>query len=333
MRALLTPYIQPDLGLVVLKPGKELLPLLSYGRLLLSNEPAEFKSLPSGPLPDTDQLLVADPRWTSFFQNERVIKLAGGVSSLEVQLKRGLGCQWQGSDGYHDTNIITCRYGVGVIRLCWHHDNKITNHADCNQRLLAVAATNVAEFITDAVRRHFLFPEGHQLTWPELCCWAILHDVADLLPSDIARSALRMPPEPEIKGGMTESSITWTPGATEIIEKKTAAVLSLIADEAPPKSYMLRPKHTPWRSEKYTRWVKSQPCVCCGQQADDPHHIIGHGQGGTGTKTHDIFTIPLCRQHHTELHLDMVAWESEYGSQIDLLFKFLDRAFGLGALS
>ncbi|WP_445610762.1 DUF968 domain-containing protein, partial [Escherichia coli] len=31
--------------------------------------------------------------------------------------------------------------------------------------------------------------------------------------------------------------------------------------------------------EKYTRWVKTQPCACCGMPADDPHHLIGHGQG------------------------------------------------------
>ncbi|WP_436797109.1 DUF968 domain-containing protein, partial [Escherichia coli] len=27
----------------------------------------------------------------------------------------------------------------------------------------------------------------------------------------------------------------------------------------------------------YTRWVKTQKCMTCGNQADDPHHIIGHG--------------------------------------------------------
>ncbi|WP_433961879.1 DUF968 domain-containing protein, partial [Escherichia coli] len=53
-------------------------------------------------------------------------------------------------------------------------------------------------------------------------------------------------------------------------------------------------------NEKYTRWVKTQPCACCGKPADDPHHLIGHGQGGMGTKSHDIFTLPLCREHHND---------------------------------
>ncbi|WP_350355588.1 hypothetical protein [Serratia symbiotica] len=36
--------------------------------------------------------------------------------------------------------------------------------------------------------------------------------------------------------------------------------------------------------------------------ADDPHHIIDHGLGGTGTRPHDIFTLPLTRACHTRLH-------------------------------
>ncbi|EIX1642946.1 DUF968 domain-containing protein [Escherichia coli] len=66
--------------------------------------------------------------------------------------------------------------------------------------------------------------------------------------------------------------------------------------------------------------------------ADDPHHLIGHGQGGIGTKAHDIFTLPLCREHHNELHADPLAFEEKHGSQIDLIFRFLDRAFATGVL-
>lgn len=45
MRALLTPFIQRELGLVFLKPGPDLMPYMS-GRLLVASEPEEFKSLP-----------------------------------------------------------------------------------------------------------------------------------------------------------------------------------------------------------------------------------------------------------------------------------------------
>ncbi len=80
-------------------------------------------------------------------------------------------------------------------------------------------------------------------------------------------------------------------------------VVSIAVDPESPESLMKRPKRRRWVNEKYTRWVKTQPCACCGKPADDPHHLIGHGQGGIGTKAHDIFTLPLCREHHNELHV------------------------------
>ncbi|MWC62597.1 DUF977 family protein [Escherichia coli] len=67
--------------------------------------------------------------------------------------------------------------------------------------------------------------------------------------------------------------------------------------------------------------------------ADDPHHLIGHGQGGMGTKAHDLFVLPLCRKHHNELHTDTVAFEEKYGSQLELIFRFIDRALAIGVLA
>ncbi|MGG4662954.1 DUF968 domain-containing protein [Providencia vermicola] len=107
-------------------------------------------------------------------------------------------------------------------------------------------------------------------------------------------------------------------------------VLKLTVDPEPPASLMLKPKLQRWVSEKYLRWVKSQPCCVCNSIAHDAHHLIGYGQGGMGTKAHDLFTIPLCRIHHDELHKDKTEWERVHGSQLVLLFQFLDRSIGLG---
>ncbi|MGC9770931.1 hypothetical protein P4I21_26935, partial [Escherichia coli] len=49
--------------------------------------------------------------------------------------------------------------------------------------------------------------------------------------------------------------------------------------------------------------------MTCGNQADDPHHIIGHGLGGMGTKADDLFVIPLCRKCHNELHAGVKDFE------------------------
>ena len=106
-----------------------------------------------------------------------------------------------------------------------------------------------------------------------------------------------------------------------------------MVDHESPESFMLRPKLKRWECEKYTQWVKTQLCVCCGNQADDPHHIIGYGQGKMGGKAHDIFTLPLCRIHHNELHKNAEEWEQKYGSQILLLIQFLDRVFGMKVIT
>ncbi len=111
-----------------------------------------------------------------------------------------------------------------------------------------------------------------------------------------------------------------------------APVLALGIDDDPPAAYMRNPKLQRWECETYTRWVKTQKCCGCEQPADDPHHIIGHGFGGTGTKVHDLFVIPLCRRCHDKLHRDAGAFEREHGSQVDLLFRFLNRALGIGAI-
>ncbi|WP_227505369.1 DUF968 domain-containing protein [Klebsiella aerogenes] len=92
-------------------------------------------------------------------------------------------------------------------------------------------------------------------------------------------------------------------------------------------------KRIRWVSDGFISWVKTQPCMCCGQSADDAHHLIGWGQGGVGTKAHDIFTIPLCRKHHRTLHHDPVAFELEHGTQPELIIKLLDRAYALGVLA
>lgn len=333
MRALLTPFIQQELGVVILKPGAELLPYLS-GRLLVATEPEEFKALPSGRLPTIDQQLANDPRLLPFFEHERVINAAGGPRVLEAWVKQLKACQWHDPDDSHVQNLTILRYGQRSIRLCWHHDNKLREHT--LPRLDQLATGNLITWITSTVCSHFRLPEGHQLTMPELCWWAVVNEVSDLLPDSIARASLRMLPAVMKSGPTRESDITWTPNPTQIIENKVEQVKKVLAlkiDDEPPASFMRIPKRQRWENKKWLKWVKSQQCCGCGSSADDPHHIIGHGQGGMGTKAHDLFTIPLCRACHDALHADLRMWEAEHGSQVVLWFHFMDRSISIGAMA
>ncbi|HAG7749723.1 TPA: hypothetical protein HGR42_22075 [Escherichia coli] len=61
MRALLTPEIAPRMGIVLFRPGSELMPLFMQGRVLLEPEPERYSSFASGAVPAASQPLADDP--------------------------------------------------------------------------------------------------------------------------------------------------------------------------------------------------------------------------------------------------------------------------------
>ena len=56
------------------------------------------------------------------------------------------------------------------------------------------------------------------------------------------------------------------------------------------------------RDKQHLRFVAKQPCLLCGREPCDPHHLRLAQQRGLGQKVSDEFTVPLCRAHHRELH-------------------------------
>lgn len=60
------------------------------------------------------------------------------------------------------------------------------------------------------------------------------------------------------------------------------------------------PKKKPARNDEYLEYIRSLPCcVCVTGTPVEPHHMEG---GGVGQKGSDYSCIPLCTQHHRELH-------------------------------
>jgi len=222
------------------------------------------------------------------------------------------------------------RHPPGSIRLCWGCDNQLREQT--TERLAGIAMQNLVKWLLERVNIMLGFSADHTLTLPEFCWWMVRNDLADLIPESVANKALRIKTESH-SSVMRESDIVPSLPATEILQEKVKKIVSVKVDPESPESFMLRPKRRRWENDKYTRWVKSQKCSCCNNPADDPHHLIGHGQGGMGTKAHDLFVIPLCRAHHDELHADPVAFEAKHGDQLTLLFRFLDRALAIGTLA
>jgi len=75
------------------------------------------------------------------------------------------------------------------------------------------------------------------------------------------------------------------------------------------------------KDPKHLKFVASLPCAICGGESQ-AHHLLRdpdnvHKQygfkvfKGMGIKSPDMFAIPLCVKHHTELHMN--------GDEVDYL--------------
>lgn len=56
------------------------------------------------------------------------------------------------------------------------------------------------------------------------------------------------------------------------------------------------------RDKAHLKFVATQPCVVCGRQPCDPHHLRFAQPRAIALKVSDEFTVPLCRGHHRQLH-------------------------------
>ena len=56
------------------------------------------------------------------------------------------------------------------------------------------------------------------------------------------------------------------------------------------------------RDKAHLKFVALQPCLICGRQPSDPHHLRFAQPRAIGLKVSDEFTVPLCRGHHRQLH-------------------------------
>jgi len=80
----------------------------------------------------------------------------------------------------------------------------------------------------------------------------------------------------------------------------------MAARDEPPsridKSVLAVPEAKRLRDKQHLRFVAKQPCLVCGREPCDPHHLRFAQPRGLGQKVSDEFTVPLCRAHHRELH-------------------------------
>ena len=68
------------------------------------------------------------------------------------------------------------------------------------------------------------------------------------------------------------------------------------------KSALALPEPRRIRDRDHVRFVAKQPCLICGRQPSDAHHVRFAQRQALGRKVSDEFTVPLCRGHHREVH-------------------------------
>jgi hypothetical protein len=68
------------------------------------------------------------------------------------------------------------------------------------------------------------------------------------------------------------------------------------------KSVLTLPEPRRIRDRDHVKYVAKQPCLMCGRQPSDAHHLRFAQSRALGRKVSDEFTVPLCRGHHREVH-------------------------------
>jgi hypothetical protein len=81
------------------------------------------------------------------------------------------------------------------------------------------------------------------------------------------------------------------------------------------KSVLTLPEPRRIRDRNHVKFVATHPCLICGRQPSDAHHLRFTQSRALGKKVSDEFTVPLCRGHHREVHRrsDEAAWWKKLG--------------------
>jgi hypothetical protein len=85
---------------------------------------------------------------------------------------------------------------------------------------------------------------------------------------------------------------------------------SKLVEQPIDKSLLALPEPRRVRDRNHVRHVAKKPCLVCGRQPSDAHHLRFAQSRALGRKVSDEFTVPLCRGHHREVHRhgDEAAW-------------------------
>jgi hypothetical protein len=117
----------------------------------------------------------------------------------------------------------------------------------------------------------------------------------------------------------SEDSGAQSPLQPEAISQRSVAAGAPALAAAQPlgfEHYAVTPKPRRLRDKRHREFVASQPCVVCGRQPSDAHHLRFTQPRALGRKVSDEFTVPLCRTHHREVH--RAGKEPQWWAKLDI---------------
>jgi ERF superfamily len=152
-----------------------------------------------------------------------------------------------------------------------------------------------------AIWAHRSLVEKNKLTAADAQC------VEESFQARLASFAAPASAETHMAGQAEQLPVAYDPHLAEPKKRTRAKTID--------KSALALPEPRRVRDREHLRYVTKQPCLICGRQPCDPHHLRFTQSRALGRKVSDEFTVPLCRGHHREVHRcgDEAAWWQNAG--------------------
>lgn len=340
MKAVITPFVQKELGLASFKADHEVAKLIASGRkFMMEPLPRELVDHMEDGLIHAEQSLATNEALKPFFTSENVFRRLGGIDSLTEHLRATIG-QCQAHDqSWCDNNLTRTERNGSAVVLCWHHDNHylMKGFAALEETLYR----NRVDWILDVARREMGLPDSRDLSMQELCWWAFMRNMVNELPEEACRIAInKRAPIQEPSGPTKEADIKpyddRAIAYVRMMEEKAAPMRAKVCpvevDPDPGTAYFKKPKLQPLKLPDYLTFVASRPCCGCGA-AGGGANITPYLVLNRRLCAHDTYAVPLCRQCQKEIERDRAAWENEHGKLVAHQRLFFDYAQGIGAIT
>ncbi|EEW6789630.1 DUF968 domain-containing protein [Escherichia coli] len=339
MKAVITPFVQKELGLASFKADHEVANLINSGRkFMMEPIPRELVDHMEDGLIRTEQSMATNEALRPFFTSEEVFRRIGGIESLKGYLSQHVsGCQAL-DRSWCDNKLTYAERDNSAVKLCWHHDNHhmMKGFAELEETLYR----NRVNWILYKARCEMGLPDSRDLSMQELCWWAFMRGMVDELPEEACRIAINKQKAPTEESGPTKEAdikpyddraIAYVRFMEEKAAPLRAKACPVGVDPDPGMAYFKKPKLQPLKLPDYLTFVASRPCVGCGAAGGaariSPYLVVNRR-----LCAHDTYAVPLCHQCQTEISRDRDGWENEHGKLAIHQRLFFDYAQGIGAI-